>query len=245
MNKLNIKNIKNIINERINDKYSIILCEKFNKLLYLFKEYKIYNYEIISFFYSYLNFYIKKLPNNSTNINNLKYKLLINIQKSKKKIENEQIKYKNNIKEQNNKNEKEVYKIIKYENGDIYKGELFKDKKNGFGIYKYINGDIYEGEFFEDKKDGFGIYKYINGDTYIGEFIHDKRGQYGILYYENDGFFEGGFLNNEKFFGSEFLNNEIYKGRFEENKRDYGILIKNECEFFYKNGIITILYNNK
>ena len=245
ISKKNIKNIKNIINERINDKYSIILCEKFNKLLYLFKEYKIYNYEIISFFYSYLNFYIKKLPNNSTNINNLKYKLLINIQKSKKKIENEQIKYKNNIKEQNNKNEKEVYKIIKYENGDIYKGELFKDKKNGFGIYKYINGDIYEGEFFEDKKDGFGIYKYINGDTYIGEFIHDKRGQYGILYYENDGFFEGGFLNNEKFFGSEFLNNEIYKGRFEENKRDYGILIKNECEFFYKNGIITILYNNK
>jgi hypothetical protein len=46
---------------------------------------------------------------------------------------------------------------------------------------------------------------------YIGEFIDDQRGQYGILYYENDEYFEGGFLNNEKFFGTEILNHEIIK----------------------------------
>ena len=76
---------------------------------------------------------------------------------------------------------------------------------------------------------------------YVGQFIDDQKGQYGILYYENDEYFEGGFLNNEKFFGIEILNNEIYQGKFVDNKRDgFGVLIKNNIEYqvLYNKGII-------
>ena len=77
---------------------------------------------------------------------------------------------------------------------------------------------------------------------YVGQFIDDQKGQYGILYYENDEYFEGGFLNNEKFFGIEILNHEIYQGKFVDNKRDgFGVLIKNNIEYqvlYYNENII-------
>ena len=224
--KNNKKDTKNIINNIINDKYSIILFEKLNLLLNLFIRYKITNYEIISFFNSYFNFNIKKLPNNSNinDINNIKYKLLI---------------IKNNF-PYNSKHKKNNKPI--FVNNNNYQGYLYKNKKEGFGKIKDENGDIYEGEFFNDKKDGFGIYYYNNGDMYVGQFIDDQRGQYGILYYENDEYFEGGFLNNEKFFGIEILNHEIYQGKFVDNKRDgFGVLIKNNIEYqvlYYKGNII-------
>ena len=225
--KNNKKDKKNIINNIINDKYSIILFDKLNMLLSVFLKYKITNYEIISFFNSYFNFNIKKLPNNSDlkEINNKRYKLLLINKKSP---------FSYNSKPK--KNNKPIFV-----NTNNYQGYIYKNKKEGIGKIRDDEGNIYEGEFFDDKKDGFGIYHYINGDMYIGEFIDDQRGQYGILYYENDEYFEGGFLNNEKFFGTEILNDEIFQGKFIDNKRDgYGILIKNNIEFLvlYKKGII-------
>ena len=46
--------------------------------------------------------------------------------------------------------------IIKYGNGDQYKGVVQANKKNGEGKYAYANGDLYEGQFKGDLKDGNG-----------------------------------------------------------------------------------------
>ena len=43
--------------------------------------------------------------------------------------------------------------IIKYGNGDKYKGQWMSDKKNGFGTYWYAgSGDSYEGDWKNNMK---------------------------------------------------------------------------------------------
>ena len=55
--------------------------------------------------------------------------------------------------------------IIKYENGEYYKGDILNGKANGRGIYYYSKGKIkYEGDFINDKKEGNGILYYKNGN---------------------------------------------------------------------------------
>jgi len=63
------------------------------------------------------------------------------------------IKMKSSIKETNDdniqeENEEDIQEIIKYKNGDIFKGITKKRKRKG--IYKFSNGDIFEGKLEED-----------------------------------------------------------------------------------------------
>lgn len=58
--------------------------------------------------------------------------------------------------------------MIKYENGDIYQGELKKGKQSGEGIFKWTNGVKYIGDFDENKKIN-GVYFYSD-QLYIGNF---------------------------------------------------------------------------
>ena len=49
----------------------------------------------------------------------------------------------------------------------------------GKGLLKYNNGDIFKGTFKKNKKHGFGIYQYKNGnikkDKWIDNYTYDER----------------------------------------------------------------------
>ena len=43
--------------------------------------------------------------------------------------------------------------LLKYNNGDIFKGTFKKNKKHGFGIYQYKNGNIKKDKWIDDYTD--------------------------------------------------------------------------------------------
>jgi hypothetical protein len=46
--------------------------------------------------------------------------------------------------------------ILKYGNGDKFKGIVLNNQKSGEGLYDYANGDLYDGQFRADLKEGNG-----------------------------------------------------------------------------------------
>jgi hypothetical protein len=65
--------------------------------------------------------------------------------------------------------------IIKYDNGDVYDGDLKDNMMNGKGKMTYVSGDIYTGEFKDNMMNGKGIYKYKDGRVFVGNFKDDKK----------------------------------------------------------------------
>ena len=59
-------------------------------------------------------------------------------------------------------------RIVHYENGDEFKGNLIDGKKEGYGTYKTLYGSYYEGNFKLDEKHGHGKLTDDNNLTYIG-----------------------------------------------------------------------------
>ena len=56
-------------------------------------------------------------------------------------------------------------KIITFENGDIYEGQVGNNGlPHGKGILKSSIG-VYEGEFKNGLVEGKGVYRYVNGDV--------------------------------------------------------------------------------
>ena len=62
----------------------------------------------------------------------------------------------------------------KFENGDLYKGQLKNNKMNGNGTYIFDNGEKYIGEFKDDKFHGKGKYIYPDGSEEKGEWVDDE-----------------------------------------------------------------------
>ena len=121
----------------------------------------------------------------------------------------------------------------KFDNGDVYEGEVVNGKMHGKGKYTYANGIIDEGKFFAGtmvkgkciypggvvKEGDFaegelvkGKYTYADGTTEEGEFVDTKlvKGRYT---YSDGDFEEGGFIDgklNGK--GKKLYNGENYEG---------------------------------
>lgn len=72
--------------------------------------------------------------------------------------------------------------IIKFTNGDIYKGNVCNNRLCGNGIYKYSDGEIYDGEYFNGIKTGYGITYWPNSNMYEGYWADDTFNGYGILH---------------------------------------------------------------
>ena len=65
-------------------------------------------------------------------------------------------------------------KTIRFDNGDIYEGEVDENGyRCGKGIYTFADGRRYEGEWKEDKRNGQGIYTSPNGSRFEGEYKDD------------------------------------------------------------------------
>ena len=78
-----------------------------------------------------------------------------------------------------------IFRIIHYDNGDIYMGEWKNNKREGNGIYYFYNGDRYEGEFKNNKIEGIGTIYFSNGERFEGECKSDKVDGIGTFYFSN------------------------------------------------------------
>lgn len=100
--------------------------------------------------------------------------------------------------------------VIRYENGDIYKGQIKNGLREGLGTCYFANKDIYEGMWRDDKMDCVGKYifadkSYYSGDfkngckegigvftcddyKYIGQYYADRKGRVGTFHLAEDAF---------------------------------------------------------
>ena len=46
-----------------------------------------------------------------------------------------------------------------------------KGQRHGFGVQTRKNGEIYKGEFFKNKRHGKGLLTYPDGYTYDGDWV--------------------------------------------------------------------------
>jgi hypothetical protein len=123
-----------------------------------------------------------------------------------------------------------------YENGDIYHGEFFHNKKRRQGIMKYNNGDIYDGNWLDDQKYKNGIMKYKNGDIYNGEWQFDEKHGIGIIKYKNGDIYDGEWVFDKKH-GKGIMTNiegDKYKGEWDNDKKQgkFEIELKNKDKIF-------------
>ena len=63
------------------------------------------------------------------------------------------------------------YGILKYDQGNIYEGQLLNGKRSGNGKMIFSNGDKYVGMWKTDQMcDHEGVYTFKNGNEYRGSF---------------------------------------------------------------------------
>ncbi len=88
----------------------------------------------------------------------------------------------------------ESLKCIEFPGGNKYLGFMKNNHFNGFCIIKYLNGDIFKGELKDGYKDGYGIYEFReSGDRYEGQFKNNNIDGYGKLISKNGDIYEGDF----------------------------------------------------
>ena len=122
--------------------------------------------------------------------------------------------------------------IIKYDNGDIYKGDLVGGIENGYGVLTTVSGDKYEGEFETGKYDGKGTYTWKNGDIYSGDWKKGNREGKGICNYSCGDKYEGDYKEDKKTGKGTYywVNGNIYSGDFLNDK------LQGKGTFYYING---------
>ena len=150
-------------------------------------------------------------------------------------------------------NDEQEEGYIKYENGDLYAGQLSQKKRNGNGIIIYLNENEYEGEWKNDKKEGNGKMKYKNGDEYNGIWKDDTLNN-GKMKYINGDFYKGDWNNNKKEGHGEmtYYNRDFYDGDWKNDKRNGRGKMKYNNEDCYdgdwknneRNGTGKMIYKN-
>ena len=118
--------------------------------------------------------------------------------------------------------------IVKYDNGDLYRGEMKDNMRHGTGTMRYANGDVYvlilyysfiflflllltyyctfrfilihsyEGKFHQNSRQGKGVLTYNSGHVYNGEWNNDLREGRCIYKYFYGDIYEGSYFNDHK-----------------------------------------------
>lgn len=154
--------------------------------------------------------------------------------------------------------------IIKYDNGDIYKGGInVNGRSHGFGILNFVNGDIYEGEFNGGHCFGNGEYKFKCGDRIKGQFKYGRLYGNGVKIFVNGDIYEGKFKNTLKinnpyvFFGEgtykynngrNIINCKNWKDNNRANGKGYKIIYNDDLKSSFKKYTGSFLndqYNGK
>ena len=94
------------------------------------------------------------------------------------------------------KSNNDIFKTIKYPNGDVYIGPFENGKRNGKGVLRYFSNASYEGEFSKGLFHGFGVYickKY----KYEGYYHEGKKQGEGMQEnYDSNDLYRGSFKDD-------------------------------------------------
>ena len=106
--------------------------------------------------------------------------------------------------------------LLRYQNGDSYRGAAVGGVREGFGAYFFADGGFYRGCFHANNYEGYGMLDEGNGKVYKGLWQDDKRCGYGEQTYANGEVYRGWWKDN-RFHGFgryEFANGEVFVGEF-------------------------------
>lgn len=118
--------------------------------------------------------------------------------------------------------------LLRYQNGDSYRGAAVGGVCEGFGAYFFADGGYYRGTFHQGVFHGYGIREYGNGHTYKGMWKNDTKNGYGEYTFA-DGRSYFGWWKDDCFqgFGCMTLSGgEVYVGEY-ENHKENGIFLYN------------------
>lgn len=106
--------------------------------------------------------------------------------------------------------------LLRYQNGDSYRGAAVGGVREGFGAYLFADGGFYRGSFHADNYEGYGMLDEGNGKVYKGLWKDDKRCGYGEQTYADGEVYRGWWKDNRYHgFGRyEFANGEVCVGEF-------------------------------
>lgn len=90
--------------------------------------------------------------------------------------------------------------IFIYPNGDLYKGQFYKNLRSGDGLYQFKNGNVFIGKYVEDNR-YYGTLKFVNGDSYAGSWENNLPSGIGTYYYANGRKWEGQWENGKRVWG--------------------------------------------
>lgn len=124
--------------------------------------------------------------------------------------------------------------LIRYQNGDSYRGAAVGGVREGFGAYLYAGGGFYRGSYRADKCDGYGMLDEGNGRVYKGLWKDGKRCGYGEQTYANGEVYRG-WWKDDRFHGFgryEFLNGAVDLGEFYNNLHEGIFLMRREGQWF-------------
>ena len=148
------------------------------------------------------------------------------------KSSNENSTFLGKVNKKNNK--KYSFGVLKWNDGDYYKGIFINDNFNGLGKYfTQSTESIYIGYFKNNQINGFGFEKWKNGSTFTGLYNNQKKQNIGILELNKNLSYEGEFKdNNFNGYGTLYINNKeiLVQGFFYNNVIDKFAIYKNVKE---------------
>lgn len=107
---------------------------------------------------------------------------------------------------------------------NVYVGQHAKNKENGHGMMKYSNGELFKGHFKAGKRCGSGVGMLVTGALYKGDWVDDLPHGNGTLYSGEGEIVEGKFENGKVALSNKrikilFKDGQYFEGSFSNHRR--------------------------
>lgn len=124
--------------------------------------------------------------------------------------------------------------LLRYKNGDSYRGAAVGGVREGFGAYFFADGGFYRGCFHADNCEGYGMLDEGNGRVYKGLWKDDKRCGYGEQTLESGSKYFGWWKDNvyHGFGRFVFASGSENVGEFKNGKENGIFLIKRDGKWY-------------
>lgn len=112
------------------------------------------------------------------------------------------------------------YCIVKYANGDIFKGEFKQNKQVRGTIYFVKSGEQYDGEWKNGQMTGTGTYRFSSTKVYTGQVYDGEPYGQGVLKtdkFRYTGHFKGGMFEGDGML-EDFQTGQTIRGLFKDGK---------------------------
>lgn len=124
--------------------------------------------------------------------------------------------------------------LIRYQNGDSYRGAAVGGVREGFGAYFFAGGGFYRGCFHAENFEGYGMLDEGNGRVYKGLWKDNKRCGYGEQTFESGSKYFGWWKDNvyHGFGRFVFASGSENVGEFKNGNENGIFLIKRDGEWY-------------